>query len=74
MGWYKTYILALVSERIGADLRQIQAQIAVQQERLADYVILSPMDGVVLRRDGELVQFVSTGARAWHARDVCQAL
>lgn len=48
-------------ERATSDLRQIQAQIAVQQERLADYVILSPMDGIVLRRDGELGEAAEAG-------------
>ncbi|MBL8687586.1 MAG: efflux RND transporter periplasmic adaptor subunit [Rhodospirillaceae bacterium] len=48
-------------ERATSDLRQIQAQIAVQLERLADYVILSPMDGVVLRRDGELGEAAEAG-------------
>lgn len=48
-------------ERATSELRQIQAQIAVQQERLADYVILSPMDGVVLRRDGEIGEIADTG-------------
>ena len=47
-------------ERATSELRQVQAQIAVQQEKLADFVILSPMDGVVLRRDG----FVSVRAGA----------
>lgn len=48
-------------ERATSELRQIQAQIAVQQEKLADYVILSPMDGSVLRRDGELGESAEAG-------------
>lgn len=48
-------------ERATSELRQIQAQIAVQQEKLADYVMLSPMDGVVLRRDGELGEAAEAG-------------
>lgn len=48
-------------ERATSELRQVQAQIAVQQEKLADYVILSPMDGVVLRRDGELGESAEAG-------------
>lgn len=48
-------------ERATSELRQIQAQIAVQQEKLADYVILSPMDGVMLRRDGELGESAEAG-------------
>jgi RND family efflux transporter MFP subunit len=48
-------------ERISTDLRQIQALISVQLEKLADYTIASPMDGVVLRRDGEIGEIAETG-------------
>ena len=48
-------------ERISADLRQVQALISVQLERLADYTIVAPMDGVVLRRDGEIGEIAETG-------------
>jgi RND family efflux transporter MFP subunit len=48
-------------ERISADLRQIQALISVQLEKLADYTIVAPMDGVVLRRDGEIGEIAETG-------------
>ncbi len=48
-------------ERATSDLRQVQAQIAVQRERLADYILLSPMDGVVLRRDGEIGEVAESG-------------
>jgi RND family efflux transporter MFP subunit len=48
-------------ERISMDLRQIQALISVQLEKLADYTIFAPMDGVVLRRDGEIGEIAETG-------------
>jgi RND family efflux transporter MFP subunit len=48
-------------ERISADLRQIQALISVQLEKLEDYTIVAPMDGVVLRRDGEIGEIAETG-------------
>jgi len=48
-------------ERATSDLRQVEAQIAVQRERLADYVLLSPMEGVVLRRDGEIGEVAESG-------------
>ncbi|MCC6890204.1 MAG: efflux RND transporter periplasmic adaptor subunit [Hyphomicrobiales bacterium] len=48
-------------ERASMDLRQIQGIISVQLERIADYVIVSPMDGVVLRRDGEVGEIADAG-------------
>ena len=48
-------------ERASMDLRQIQGQISVQLERISDYVITSPMDGVVLRRDGEVGEVAEAG-------------
>jgi RND family efflux transporter MFP subunit len=48
-------------ERISMDLRQIQGQLSVQLEKLADYIIVAPMDGVVLRRDGEIGEIAETG-------------
>jgi RND family efflux transporter MFP subunit len=48
-------------ERISSDLRQIQALISVQTEKLADYTIAAPMDGVVLRRDGEIGEIAEPG-------------
>jgi RND family efflux transporter MFP subunit len=48
-------------ERISSDLRQIQGLISVQLERLADYTIVAPMDGLVLRRDGEIGEIAETG-------------
>jgi RND family efflux transporter MFP subunit len=48
-------------ERISSDLRQIQALISVQTEKLDDYTITAPMDGVVLRRDGEIGEIAELG-------------
>lgn len=43
------------------DLGQVQAQIAVQLEKINDYTIVAPMDGVVLRRDGEIGEIAEVG-------------
>lgn len=48
-------------ERVSTDLRTIQALVSVQMEKLDNYSIASPMDGVVLRRDGEVGEIVETG-------------
>ena len=48
-------------ERASTDLRQIQALIAVQTEKLADYEIVAPMEGIVLRRDGEVGEIAEAG-------------
>jgi RND family efflux transporter MFP subunit len=57
----KGVITAQAFERASMDLRQIQGQISVQIERINDYVISSPMDGVVLRRDGEVGEVAEAG-------------
>lgn len=48
-------------ERASMDLQQIQAQIMVQLERINDYTIVAPMDGMVLRRDGEIGEIAEIG-------------
>ena len=48
-------------ERMGMDLRQVQALISVQMEKLAYYTITAPMDGLVLRRDGEVGEIAEAG-------------
>jgi RND family efflux transporter MFP subunit len=48
-------------ERLSADLRQIQALISLQLEKISEYTIASPMDGVVLRRDGEIGEIAEPG-------------
>jgi RND family efflux transporter MFP subunit len=52
---------AQAHERASSDLRQIQALIAVQMERLSNYAITAPMDGLVLRRDGEVGEIAESG-------------
>jgi RND family efflux transporter MFP subunit len=48
-------------ERASMDLRSIQGLISVQVEKLADYTISAPIDGVVLRRDGEVGEIAEAG-------------
>ncbi len=48
-------------ERAARDLQQIQALISVQVEKISDYTIKAPMDGVVLRRDGEVGEIAEAG-------------
>jgi RND family efflux transporter MFP subunit len=48
-------------ERVSTDLRTIQALISVQMEKLDDYTINAPMDGIVLRQDGEVGEIAELG-------------
>ena len=50
------------NERAQTELRQLQALIAAQNERIGNYRLLSPMDGTVLREDGEVGEVVDTNA------------
>ena len=43
------------------DLRQVQALISVQMEKLAYFTISAPIDGVILRRDGEVGEIAEAG-------------
>ncbi|KAA5597207.1 efflux RND transporter periplasmic adaptor subunit [Blastochloris sulfoviridis] len=47
-------------ERAQTELRQIEALIAAQGERIENYRLVSPMDGTVLREDGEVGEVVDT--------------
>jgi membrane fusion protein (multidrug efflux system) len=47
-------------ERTDSELRQVQALIAAQAERLANFRLLAPMDGIVLREDGEVGEIVDS--------------
>jgi RND family efflux transporter MFP subunit len=48
-------------ERSAMELRQNQALIGVQLERINFRTIVSPIDGVVLRRDGEIGEIADVG-------------
>jgi RND family efflux transporter MFP subunit len=48
-------------ERSSMDLRQVQALIAVQSEKISEYTITSPIDGIVLRRDGQIGEIAEVG-------------
>jgi RND family efflux transporter MFP subunit len=48
-------------ERASTDLRSVQALISVQMEKLGNYTISAPMDGIVLRRDGEVGEIAEPG-------------
>ncbi len=48
-------------ERASRDVNQIKALIALQEVKINDYVIASPMDGIVLRRDGEIGEIAEVG-------------
>ena len=50
------------NERAQTELRQLQALIAAQNERIENYTLLSPMEGTVLREDGEVGEVVDTNA------------
>ena len=43
-------------------LREQDARIAAQKDRISDLVLRAPMDGVVLRRDGEVGEIAGTNA------------
>jgi membrane fusion protein, multidrug efflux system len=47
-------------ERTAAELAQIQAMIAAQTERLSYYRLTAPINGMVLREDGEVGQVVES--------------
>jgi len=50
-----------IYDRAQSQLIQINALLAAQRERLRDYSILAPMDGVVLRQDGSVGEVVAPG-------------
>ena len=51
---------AQAHERALSELRSIQALITAQTERLENYKLVAPMDGVVLREDGEVGEIVDS--------------
>ncbi len=48
-------------DRIRSELRQARALAAVARRRVQDLTITSPLDGVVIRKDGELGEVVQAG-------------
>jgi len=48
-------------QRAESDLARIRAQIAAQSQRLDYFKVLAPMDGVVLKEDGEVGDMVDPG-------------
>ena len=48
-------------DRILSDYMQVGASIAAARERLAHYTLEAPIDGTVLRRDGEVGEIVAPG-------------
>ncbi|MGZ5876057.1 MAG: efflux RND transporter periplasmic adaptor subunit [Bradyrhizobium sp.] len=48
-------------QRAASDLARIRAQVAAQVQRLRYYELVAPMDGVVLREDGEVGDMVDPG-------------
>lgn len=48
-------------QKAESDLARIRAQIAAQAQRLEYYKVLSPMDGTVLKEDGEVGDMVEPG-------------
>jgi RND family efflux transporter MFP subunit len=58
-----------VSSRIAYEealtqVREYEARMAAQQDRIEDLALKSPMDGIVLRRDGEVGEIAGTTANA----------
>jgi RND family efflux transporter MFP subunit len=47
-------------ERAETEMRQVASLISVQRERLSHYRLVSPIDGIVLREDGEVGEIVTS--------------
>jgi RND family efflux transporter MFP subunit len=57
-------------ERVQSDLDQARASLAVARQQLADLTIVSPLDGIVLRKDGEIGEVVKSDVvLLWIGRD-----
>jgi RND family efflux transporter MFP subunit len=57
----KKFIARAVLERAESDLAQAEATLAAARRPLAETVLVSPIDGIVLRQDGEAGEMVSAG-------------
>jgi len=49
-------------DQLVTQLNEYDARIAAQEDRIADHVLRAPMDGVVLRKDGEVGEIANIGA------------
>jgi membrane fusion protein (multidrug efflux system) len=49
-------------DQLTTQLSEYDARIAAQEDRIADLMLRSPMDGVVLRKDGEVGEIANIGA------------
>jgi RND family efflux transporter MFP subunit len=49
-------------ERALTELRQVQGLLSVLAERVDQYIVTSPMDGIVLRQDGEVGEIAEAGS------------
>ncbi len=56
----KDSVSAQTYQRAASAFGEVRAEIAAERERLDDYTIRAPLDGAVLRRDGELGEIVGT--------------
>ncbi len=50
-----------VYQRVASEYAQARAATAAAEERLSRYVLTSPLDGIVLRRDGEVGEVAAPG-------------
>lgn len=48
-------------ERASSELAQVRASLAAANKRLADHTLITPIEGVVMRRDGEPGETVAAG-------------
>lgn len=49
-------------DQLVTQLAEYEARIAAQEDRIADLVLRAPMDGIVLRKDGEVGEIAGIGA------------
>jgi RND family efflux transporter MFP subunit len=49
-------------DQLVTQLAEYEARIAAQEDRINDLVLRAPMDGVILRKDGEVGEIAGTGA------------
>ena len=54
-------VSAQAYERVASNYDEVRAAVAVERERLADFELCAPIDGVVLRRDGEVGEIAEPG-------------